>query len=141
MSSSTFRKLKRISEREREGERKLGGRGSAKKKGRMGNQKQKWTSEEEGALLAGVAKHGAGKWKNILKDPEFSPSLILRSNIDLKVPSYLRQLPLNTLLISFKVTLPILEFRNFIVTFKIAGFVRLCIDVERFLLFFYFLNS
>ncbi|KAK9923679.1 hypothetical protein M0R45_032086 [Rubus argutus] len=50
----------------------------------MGNQKQKWTPEEEDALLAGVAKHGAGKWKNILKDPEFSPSLILRSNIDLK---------------------------------------------------------
>lgn len=117
MSSSTFRKLKRISEREREGERKPGGRGSAKKKGRMGNQKQKWTSEEEDALLAGVAKHGAGKWKNILKDQEFAPSLILRSNIDLKVPSYLRQLPLNSLLISLKITLPVLEFWNSIVIF------------------------
>lgn len=72
----------------------------------MGNQKQKWKSEEEDALLAGVAKHGAGKWKNILKDPEFAPALILRSNIDLKVPSYLLQLPLNSLLI----TLTILEF-------------------------------
>ncbi|KAH0982390.1 hypothetical protein GBA52_009567 [Prunus armeniaca] len=50
----------------------------------MGNQKQKWTAEEEEGLLAGVAKHGPGKWKNILKDPEFSSVLIHRSNIDLK---------------------------------------------------------
>ncbi|KAE7999076.1 hypothetical protein FH972_003557 [Carpinus fangiana] len=50
----------------------------------MGNQKQKWTSEEEEALLAGVAKHGPGKWKNILKDPDFAPFLTSRSNIDLK---------------------------------------------------------
>lgn len=50
----------------------------------MGNQKQKWTSEEEDALLAGVNKHGPGKWKNILKDPDFAPSLTHRSNIDLK---------------------------------------------------------
>ncbi|KAI4355471.1 hypothetical protein L6164_004243 [Bauhinia variegata] len=50
----------------------------------MGNQKQKWTAEEEDALLAGVAKHGPGKWKNILKDPEFAPFLTTRSNIDLK---------------------------------------------------------
>ncbi|KAK3410806.1 hypothetical protein EUGRSUZ_J02841 [Eucalyptus grandis] len=50
----------------------------------MGNQKLKWTKEEEEALLAGIAKHGAGKWKNILKDPEFAPALVNRSNIDLK---------------------------------------------------------
>ncbi|PSR96183.1 Telomere repeat-binding factor like [Actinidia chinensis var. chinensis] len=50
----------------------------------MGNPKQKWTSEEEDALRAGVAKHGTGKWKNILRDPEFAPSLTHRSNIDLK---------------------------------------------------------
>lgn len=50
----------------------------------MGNQKQKWTAEEEEALLAGVAKHGPGKWKNILRDPQFAPSLTHRSNIDLK---------------------------------------------------------
>ncbi|XP_065869245.1 telomere repeat-binding factor 4-like isoform X2 [Euphorbia lathyris] len=50
----------------------------------MGNQKQKWTAEEEEALLNGVAKHGPGKWKNILKDPDFSPFLAQRSNIDLK---------------------------------------------------------
>lgn len=51
----------------------------------MGNRKQKWTSEEEEALRAGVAKHGAGKWKNIQKDPEFNHLLFSRSNIDLKV--------------------------------------------------------
>lgn len=51
----------------------------------MGNPKVKWTSEEEDALKAGVAKHGTGRWKNILRDPEFAPVLINRSNIDLKV--------------------------------------------------------
>lgn len=51
----------------------------------MGNQKLKWTAEEEEALLAGIKKHGPGKWKNILRDPEFSDQLINRSNIDLKV--------------------------------------------------------
>lgn len=50
----------------------------------MGNPKQKWTSEEEEALRAGVAKHGAGKWKNIQRDPEFNHLLFARSNIDLK---------------------------------------------------------
>ncbi|MCD7446802.1 hypothetical protein HAX54_016896 [Datura stramonium] len=50
----------------------------------MGNPKVKWTSEEEEALKAGVAKHGTGRWKNILKDPEFAPVLTNRSNIDLK---------------------------------------------------------
>lgn len=50
----------------------------------MGNQKLKWKSEEEEALRAGVAKHGTGKWKIILDDPEFSPFLTHRSNIDLK---------------------------------------------------------
>lgn len=51
----------------------------------MGNPKQKWTSEEEEALRAGVKKHGTGKWKDIQKDPEFNPFLSSRSNIDLKV--------------------------------------------------------
>ncbi|XP_010556012.1 PREDICTED: telomere repeat-binding factor 1-like [Tarenaya hassleriana] len=50
----------------------------------MGAPKQKWTSEEEAALKAGVIKHGAGKWRTILKDPEFSGVLYLRSNVDLK---------------------------------------------------------
>lgn len=50
----------------------------------MGAPKQKWTSEEEAALKAGVVKHGSGKWRTILKDPEFSAVLYLRSNVDLK---------------------------------------------------------
>ncbi|WJX92137.1 hypothetical protein P8452_73820 [Trifolium repens] len=50
----------------------------------MGNQKIKWTSEEEDALIAGIKKHGAGKWKTILLDPQFAPLLTSRSNIDLK---------------------------------------------------------
>ncbi|KAK4777571.1 hypothetical protein SAY87_017758 [Trapa incisa] len=50
----------------------------------MGAPKQKWTSEEEAALKAGVLKHGAGKWRTILKDPEFTSVLYLRSNVDLK---------------------------------------------------------
>ncbi|CAL0322088.1 unnamed protein product [Lupinus luteus] len=50
----------------------------------MGNQKQKWTADEEDALHRGVQKYGAGKWKNILKDPDFAPFLTSRSNIDLK---------------------------------------------------------
>ncbi|KAK1362774.1 MYB transcription factor [Heracleum sosnowskyi] len=50
----------------------------------MGNHKQKWTAEEEEALKAGVKKHGMGKWKTILVDPEFATPLTHRSNIDLK---------------------------------------------------------
>ncbi|KAK7246195.1 hypothetical protein RIF29_41055 [Crotalaria pallida] len=50
----------------------------------MGAPKQKWTAEEEAALKAGVVKHGVGKWRTILKDPEFSGVLYLRSNVDLK---------------------------------------------------------
>jgi len=50
----------------------------------MGAPKQRWTSEEEAALKAGVAKHGPGKWRTILRDPDFSAVLRLRSNVDLK---------------------------------------------------------
>ncbi|KAG8044895.1 hypothetical protein GUJ93_ZPchr0008g13144 [Zizania palustris] len=50
----------------------------------MGAPKQRWTPEEEAALKAGVAKHGAGKWRTILRDPEFTALLLLRSNVDLK---------------------------------------------------------
>ncbi|KAI4383459.1 hypothetical protein MLD38_009293 [Melastoma candidum] len=50
----------------------------------MGAPKQKWTAEEEAALKAGVVKHGAGKWRTILMDPEFSAILRMRSNVDLK---------------------------------------------------------
>ncbi|CAH1422815.1 unnamed protein product [Lactuca virosa] len=50
----------------------------------MGTPRKMWTLEEESALLAGVAKHGAGKWKTILTDEEFAPRLVNRSNVDLK---------------------------------------------------------
>nr|AKV71973.1 single MYB histone protein [Rehmannia glutinosa] len=50
----------------------------------MGAPKQKWTSEEEAALKAGIRKYGIGKWSTILKDPEFSTVLRSRSNVDLK---------------------------------------------------------
>ncbi|CAH2033508.1 unnamed protein product [Thlaspi arvense] len=46
--------------------------------------RNRWTPEEEGALLAGICKHGAGKWMNILDDPEFRSELLYRTNIDLK---------------------------------------------------------
>jgi hypothetical protein len=51
----------------------------------MGAPKQKWTAEEEAALKAGVVKYGAGKWRTILTDPDFSTILRMRSNVDLKV--------------------------------------------------------
>ena len=51
----------------------------------MGAPKQRWTPEEEAALKAGVAKHGPGKWRTILRDSDFSELLRLRSNVDLKV--------------------------------------------------------
>ncbi|XP_026423162.1 bZIP transcription factor 60-like [Papaver somniferum] len=52
---------------------------------RMGAPKQKWTAAaEEEALVAGINKHGTGKWKNIQNDPEFSHVLAARSNIDMK---------------------------------------------------------
>ncbi|KAI3905857.1 hypothetical protein MKW92_041215 [Papaver armeniacum] len=51
----------------------------------MGAPKQKWTAAaEEEALVAGINKHGTGKWKNIQNDPEFSHVLAARSNIDMK---------------------------------------------------------
>ncbi|KAL6847976.1 hypothetical protein ACP4OV_022104 [Aristida adscensionis] len=50
----------------------------------MGAPKQRWTSEEEAALRAGIARHGVGNWRTILNDPEFSSTLCYRSNIDLK---------------------------------------------------------
>ncbi|KAK3160674.1 hypothetical protein QOZ80_1BG0062810 [Eleusine coracana subsp. coracana] len=50
----------------------------------MGVPKQRWTSEEEAALRAGVARHGVGNWRTILKDPEFSSTLRYRSNVDIK---------------------------------------------------------
>ncbi|CAE5960193.1 unnamed protein product [Arabidopsis arenosa] len=51
----------------------------------LGHRKNKWTVEEEEALLAGIAKHGSGKWSNIVDDPEFAAQLLDRTNINLKV--------------------------------------------------------
>ncbi|EES02415.1 single myb histone 5 [Sorghum bicolor] len=50
----------------------------------MGAPKQRWTSEEEAALRAGVARHGVGNWRMILNDPELGSTLRYRSNVDLK---------------------------------------------------------
>uniref|UniRef100_A0ACD6A5Q4 Uncharacterized protein n=1 Tax=Avena sativa TaxID=4498 RepID=A0ACD6A5Q4_AVESA len=50
----------------------------------MGAPKQRWTSEEDAALRAGIEKHGVGNWRTILKDPNFSSILRYRSNVDLK---------------------------------------------------------
>ncbi|KAH9288123.1 hypothetical protein KI387_032240, partial [Taxus chinensis] len=50
----------------------------------MGAPKQKWTHEEESALREGVEKYGPGKWRAILKDPNWSSCLASRSNVDLK---------------------------------------------------------
>jgi myb proto-oncogene protein len=40
------------------------------------NHKQKWTAKEEATLKAGIVKHGSGKWRTILTDPEFSSILV-----------------------------------------------------------------
>ncbi|CAN8254821.1 unnamed protein product [Cochlearia groenlandica] len=50
----------------------------------MGAPKQKWTPGEEAALKAGVIKHGTGKWRTILSDPDYTSILKSRSNVDLK---------------------------------------------------------
>ncbi|KAF8093652.1 hypothetical protein N665_0381s0012 [Sinapis alba] len=50
----------------------------------MGAPKHKWSQEEESALRSAVVKHGPGRWRTILKDPDFSQVLYLRSNVDLK---------------------------------------------------------
>lgn len=44
--------------------------------------RRKWTDEETNALLAGVRKHGVGRWKMILDDPSFH--FLDRSSVDLK---------------------------------------------------------
>ncbi|GMQ08250.1 hypothetical protein CsSME_00052060 [Camellia sinensis var. sinensis] len=43
----------------------------------MGNQKQKWTTEEEEALRAGVAKHGTGKEVELYEKAESDNSKLL----------------------------------------------------------------
>lgn len=44
--------------------------------------RRKWTQAETDDLLAGVKKHGFGKWKQILNDPSYT--FIDRTSIDLK---------------------------------------------------------
>lgn len=51
----------------------------------MGPPKNRWTETEEAAFKAGMAKHGIGKWSEILKDPEFKIVLSSRTNVNLKV--------------------------------------------------------
>lgn len=63
----------------------------------MGAPKHKWSQEEESALRSAVAKHGPGRWRTILKDPDFSQVLFLRSNVDLKVISSLLLHPFSQL--------------------------------------------
>nr|GEX54499.1 probable ubiquitin-like-specific protease 2A isoform X1 [Tanacetum cinerariifolium] len=46
----------------------------------MSTQSQKWTTEEEDALLASVKKHGTGDWSIIRFDPEFASSLTNRTD-------------------------------------------------------------
>lgn len=48
------------------------------------NKRVKWTVGEEEALKKGIKKHGIGKWKPILDDPEFKLALIIRTNVNLK---------------------------------------------------------
>ncbi|GJT08887.1 telomere repeat-binding factor 1-like protein [Tanacetum coccineum] len=50
----------------------------------MGAPKKKWSSEEEAALNAGIAKYGLSKWTTILRDVEFAKVLEKRSGVDLK---------------------------------------------------------
>ena len=44
--------------------------------------RRKWTNEETNDLIRGVAKHGIGRWKEILLDPEFA--FCERRAVDLK---------------------------------------------------------
>lgn len=88
----------------------------------MGAPKQKWTAEEEAALKAGVRKHGTGKWRTILSDPEFSAILHSRSNVDLKVKiDFWREFPIFTerkcTFICFFFRIRVLEFISFSSTF------------------------
>lgn len=48
-----------------------GDKTSAQSKKRAVRPRSKWTEDETRDLLLGVSKHGVGKWKNILGDPEY----------------------------------------------------------------------
>lgn len=45
---------------------------------------KRWTAQEEIALKAGIAKHGAGAWVRIREDPEYSHLLKRRTGMQLK---------------------------------------------------------
>lgn len=92
----------------------------------MGAPKQKWTAEEEAALKAGVIKHGAGKWRTILKDPEFSGVLYMRSNVDLKVStlSIPVRLMFDILRMSIMFGIYNSSFHQFLFKWKNQNFVR-----------------
>ena len=53
-----------------------------KPKGGVGKARRKWSKQETEDLLQGVAQHGVGKWKKILRDPAFNFNA--RNSIDLK---------------------------------------------------------
>eukprot|EP00658_Telonema_sp_P-2_P032793 TRINITY_DN24196_c0_g2_i1.p1 TRINITY_DN24196_c0_g2~~TRINITY_DN24196_c0_g2_i1.p1 ORF type:complete len:429 (+),score=57.14 TRINITY_DN24196_c0_g2_i1:37-1323(+) len=43
-----------------------------------------FSEEESAAIMAGVAKHGVGRWEAIRTDPEFASILVSRSGVNLK---------------------------------------------------------
>ena len=45
---------------------------SFSEKGKIVRQRRKWSEEETKNLLRGLGKHGIGRWKDILTDPELS---------------------------------------------------------------------
>lgn len=76
----------------------------------VGYRKNRWTAEEEEALLAGIVKYGTGKWIDIVEDPQFSAQLFYRTNIDLKVYIYIYiEIPQNP----FFVLLPLISILRF----------------------------
>ncbi|KAK5102597.1 hypothetical protein LTR70_000455 [Exophiala xenobiotica] len=54
----------------------------AKKESKVRRTRRRWTQAETDDLLAGVKKHGFGKWKQILHDPAYI--FVERTSIDLK---------------------------------------------------------
>ncbi|KAK5936910.1 hypothetical protein PMZ80_010848 [Knufia obscura] len=52
------------------------------KESKVRRTRRKWTQAETDDLLAGVKKHGFGKWKQILNDPAYT--FVERTSIDLK---------------------------------------------------------
>lgn len=55
---------------------------AARKEFKVRRTRRRWTQAETDDLLAGVKKHGFGKWKQILNDPAYT--FVERTSIDLK---------------------------------------------------------